>query len=105
LTASIRFKLNDYYDENVELDLNEFMDTLNLEQRDYLKETLLEDMFWTSSIKVLEQDLYQYIDLVKEANLRRRLDYLNNKLSDIEENTENYIMERDQIKRQLMSKK
>jgi DNA primase len=105
LTASIRFKLNDYYDENIELDLNEFMDTLNLEQRDYLSETLLKDMFWISSIKVLEQDLNQYIDLVKEANLRRRLDFLNQKLSDFEENTESYIKERDQIKRQLMLKK
>ena len=97
ITAGIRLKIENYYEERSELDLNEFLDQLTMEQRTHMETTLLTDMYWTNHIEISTAELESYIDLVKEANLKRRLDYLREKINNEENVSDILINERDQI--------
>ncbi len=97
ITAGIRLKIENYYEEHSELDLNEFLDQLTLEQRTHMETMLLTDMYWINHIEISTIELESYIDLVKEANLKRRLDYLREKINNEENVSDILINERDQI--------
>ncbi|PKK96868.1 MAG: DNA primase [Tenericutes bacterium HGW-Tenericutes-3] len=105
LTAAIRLKIETYYEEHTELILDEFLDQLTGDQRQYMETVLLTDMFWTRKIEISNEEVDIYINQIKDANLKRRLEYLKNKIA-VEENVSNILInERDQIIVQLKHKK
>ncbi|MCF7930421.1 MAG: DNA primase [Acholeplasmataceae bacterium] len=104
LTANIRLKIETYYEEHTELNLNDFLDQLNGEQRLYVETYLLTDMFWVKNLPISDEEVESYIEQVKEANLKRRYEYLKEKIEN-EENVSNILInERDQIIVQLKHK-
>jgi DNA primase len=80
IAASIRMKIEHYYEENLELVVDDLLDTLTTDQRDFMEVNLLTDYHWISQMPVKEDEIKNYVDLVKEANLKRRRDYLKDKL-------------------------
>ncbi|MBN2300519.1 MAG: DNA primase [Acholeplasmataceae bacterium] len=97
ITAAIRLKIENYYEDHRELDINDFLDQLTLEQRQHMENVLLTDMFWTNNIVISTDELSPYIALVKEANLKRRLEYLREKIKNEDNVSDILINERDQI--------
>ncbi|MFH0766525.1 MAG: DNA primase [Bacillota bacterium] len=105
LTADIRLKIENYYEEHTELDLSDFLDELTSDQRTYMENVLLTDMFWTKNIGISNQEIESYINQIKEANLKRRLGYLKEKIDNEENVSDIVVNERDQIIVQLKHKK
>ncbi len=105
LAADIRLKIETYYEEHTELTLEDFLDQLTGDQRTYMETVLLTDMFWTKKIEISKEEVDIYINQIKEANLKRRLEYLKGKIAN-EDNVSNILInERDQIIVQLKHKK
>ena len=105
LTAAIRLKIETYYEEHTDILLDEFLDQLTGDQRLYMETVLLTDMFWTKQIEFSKEEVDIYINQIKDANLKRRLDYLKNKIENEENVSDIMINERDQIIVQLKHKK
>lgn len=105
LAAAIRLKIENYYEDYKVLNLEDFLEKLPQELSDYLKNQLFQDMFWTHNIDISNQDIESYIEVVKEANLKRRLNYLEEKMTKVELVSDKVIIERDNIIIQLMKKK
>lgn len=105
ITASIRLKIESYYEEHSEMDLSQFLDQLTQEQRTHMEQHLLFDMFWTNQIEISDEETEAYIQLVKEANLKRRLEYLREKINNEDNVSDILITERDQIIVSLKHKK
>jgi len=61
-------------------------------------------MYWVNNFSTSDEEIENYIRLIKEANLKRRYDYLNDKINNLEEYSEHLVKERDAIKLQLMKK-
>ena len=97
VSATIRIQIEHYYEDHTELDLNDFLDTLTGDQRTFMENVMLKDMFWTKNLPISEEEIETYVKLIKEANLRRRLEYIKDKLAHEEQITEALIKERDQI--------
>src|SRR5690606_15013006 len=104
ITATIRIQLEHYYEDHLEFNLNEFLDGLASDQREHMENNLLKDMFWVKNILISENEIEDYIRLIKEANLKRRYDYLNDKINNLNDYSEHLIQERDAIKLQLQKK-
>ncbi|MDI6452609.1 DNA primase [Peloplasma aerotolerans] len=106
ITAAIRIRIENYYEDHLDLDINDFLDTLTKDQRDYVENILFKDMFWVDKIDVLEKnEIDKYIDLIKDASLWRRYTYLKDKIANLEDYNAALVEERDKIKRLLMNKK
>jgi len=104
LTADIRLKIETYYEEHTELVLKDFLDQLVGEQRNYVETNLLTDMFWAKQLPISDEEVELYISQIKEANLKRRYEYLKEKIQN-EDNVSNILInERDQIIVQLKHK-
>ncbi len=97
VSATIRIQIEHYYEEHTELDLNDFLDTLTTDQRVFMETVMLKDMFWTKNLPISEEEIVTYVKLIKEANLKRRLEYINEKIAREELLTEALTKERDQI--------
>ncbi|MDD3067905.1 MAG: DNA primase [Acholeplasmataceae bacterium] len=80
VAASIRSKIIDYYEEHEVLLLDDLMDTLPLDERSFLEDIILNDWFWKMKIEMQDIEILDYAKLVKEASLKRRLQYLNEKI-------------------------
>lgn len=104
ITAAIRLKIEDYYQENDTLILEEFLDTLTTEQRTYMLEKAFKDPLWVKQVHFVEKEVDLYISLVKEANLKRRHNYLCDLIDKEEKVLDQWVKERDQIKKTLMNK-
>ena len=104
ITATIRIQLEHYYEDHLEFNLNEFLDGLASDQREHMEKNLLKDMYWVNNFSTSDEEIENYIRLIKEANLKRRYDYLNDKINNLEEYSEHLVKERDAIKLQLMKK-
>ena len=86
-----------YYEDHTELDLNDFLDTLTGDQRTFMENVMLKDMFWTKKLPISEEEIETYVKLIKEANLKRRLEFINEKIAREEQITEALIKEKHQI--------
>lgn len=105
VAASIRSKIVDYYDDHDTLILEDFMDTLPQEERSFLEELILNDWFWKIKIEMQDTEILDYARLVKEASLKRRLQYLNEKIKlNGDHPKEKDLKERDQVLRELKHK-
>ncbi|MBU1094671.1 MAG: DNA primase [Firmicutes bacterium] len=104
LTANIRLNIETYYEEHTELVLEDFLDQLTGEQRTYVETQLLTDMFWVKKLEVSDAEVESYITQIKEANLKRRYEYLKEKIENEENVSSILINERDQIIVQLKHK-
>lgn len=104
LAANIRLKIENFYEEHTELVLNDFLDQLTGEQRTYVETNLLTDMFWVKQLLISEEEVELYINQIKETNLKRRYEYLKEKIEN-EDNVDSILInERDQIIVQLKHK-
>lgn len=104
ITATIRIQLEHYYEDHLEFNLDEFLDGLASDQREHMENNLLKDMFWVKNIPISEGEIEGYIQLIKEANLKRRLEYLNDKIHNLNDYSDHLVQERDSIIRQLDKK-
>ncbi len=97
ITATIRLKIEHYYDEHLEFLVEDFLDTLTNEQRELMEQDILKDTLWKNGTMFDEKDIKDYIFLVLEANDKRRLDELNMRIQNIEEYNEELTKERDEL--------
>ncbi|MDX9691081.1 MAG: DNA primase [Acholeplasmataceae bacterium] len=101
IAATIRLKIEHYYEENDKLDIAEFLDTLSSDQRLYMETDLLTDFHWKNKMDFSEDEIKSYVLLVKEANLKRRYQYLLEKFHENEEENKHHESEMHDILRQL----
>jgi DNA primase len=105
IAASIRFRITDYYEDHDTLVLDDFMDTLPKEERSFLEEIILNDWFWKIKIEMQDIEILDYAKLVKDASLKRRLQYLNEKINASgDQPKEKDIKERDMVLKELKHK-
>jgi len=97
VSATIRIQIEHYYEDHTELDLSDFLDTLTGDQRTFMETVMLKDMFWTKNLPISEEEIETYVKLIKEANLKRRLEFINEKIAREEQITEALIKEKHQI--------
>jgi hypothetical protein len=71
-----------------------------------MEHVLLKDLFWVDQIEIKPEEIDHYIELIKQANSRRRLQYLKDKIAGAQTDSEalSYAKERDELLRQLMNK-
>ena len=102
VAASIRMKIEHYYEETDYLDLPLFLDTLTSDQRAFVENDLLNGLHWKKNIISDDEEIKAYILLVKEgAKLKRRYEYLTQKFNENEEDNAHITAEIMQILRQL----
>lgn len=104
IAATIRLKIEHFYEDSDELDINTFLDTLSSDQRTYMENDLLKDFHWKSNIMFKKDEIQSYVMLVKEANLVRRYQYLSDKYQENEQDNEHIVAEIHEILRQLKPK-
>jgi DNA primase len=101
VAATIRLKIEHFYEENDALDINVFLDTLSTDQRSYMENDLLNDFHWKHNLAIASEEIKEYVDLVKEANLKRRYLYLTEKYYENEEQNQHILGEIHDLLRQL----
>lgn len=74
--STIRLLIDSYYKDHQALDVDEFIDGLNQEQRDYALNTLFKDILWEKDEIIESIEFEHYISLVKQANYMRRKVYV-----------------------------
>ena len=74
--STIRLLIDSHYKEHQTLDVDEFIDGLNQEQRDYALNTLFKDILWEKDEIIESIEFEHYISLVKQANYMRRKVYV-----------------------------
>ncbi|BCR35544.1 DNA primase [Mariniplasma anaerobium] len=74
--STIRLLIDSYYKDHQELDVEEFVDGLNNEQREYAENTLFKDILWERNETIDSIEFDHYITLVKQANYMRRKVYV-----------------------------
>ncbi|MEF3692815.1 MAG: DNA primase [Acholeplasmataceae bacterium] len=105
VASSIRSKIVDYYDDHEFLVLEDFLDTLPQEERAFLEDIILNDWFWKIKVEMQDIEILDYAKLVKEASLKRRLQYLNEKIKlSGDHPKEKDLNERDQVIKDLKHK-
>ncbi len=101
ITASIRLSIDHYYHEHLDMNVENFMDTLNTDQRDVMEKYILKDIVWKKNLSIDEHEVDKYIALVILANDHRRFNYLNHQIDTLQEVSETLVNERDQLKKRL----
>lgn len=105
IQASIRLEIEKYYENHQQFELDEFLDTLNTEMRNFVETILLEDFYYKQNLSISPNDIEHYIGIVKDANLKRRLEYLKDKISQTEIESQIYHEEYHDILKYFNSKK
>lgn len=78
--STIRLLIDSYYKDHNELEVSDFLDGLNNEQREYAENVLFKDILWEHNQKINPEEFEHYITLVKNANYMRRRNYVRSKL-------------------------
>lgn len=78
--STIRILIDSYYKDHEQLEVEEFLDGLNIEQRDYAENILFKDILWEYNQTIDPNEFDHYISLVKNANYKRRKSYVRAKL-------------------------
>jgi DNA primase len=104
ITASIRIDIERYYYDHQTFDMNDFLDSLTAEHRAYVEQILLKDMYWVNQLSMEESDIQDYVEIVKLANVRRRLDEIQSHINQIQVVSETLIEERDRLQGILKEK-
>ncbi|MDY0074611.1 MAG: DNA primase [Acholeplasmataceae bacterium] len=102
-TASIRMTIEHFYEEHLEMDIALFMDTLTHEQRDLFEKEILKDTLWLNKIEFKQEEILEYIQIVIDANLKRRLEEINYRINVLNDYSQALIEERDALKKQQLS--
>ncbi len=102
-TAIIRSKIENYYEEHGKISITGLSSELPSDLCTYLENILFQDMFWKKEMNIAKEDIVSYIQLIKEANLKRRLKHLKDKIKDNENVNNKTVAERDAIIIQLMN--
>lgn len=76
ILSQLRLKISTYYIYNREFSLQEFKDMLNEEELTYFEEKIQKDHYWIEQTRLEEQEINEYITLLKEAPIVRRMEYL-----------------------------
>lgn len=102
IAASIRAKIIHYYIDHEELIIDDFVNNLPKEEREYLVEKIINNVFYKNFNEELltNEEVDDYITLVKQAGLNRRIDFLANKIKENPSNTK-LLKEYNDIMRQL----
>lgn len=103
ITASIRMTIEHFYEEHLEMDIALFMDTLTHEQRDLFEKEILKDTLWLNKIEFKQEEILEYIQIVIDANLKRRLEEINYRINVLNDYSQALIEERDALKKQQLS--
>lgn len=105
LTVDLRYKIESYYQEHLEMDLEELKDRLNDDQRNYLENEILTDFHWTAHIDATDQEVSDFIQLIKDADLIRRYDYLKMRIESDQDSMDRDLEEMNRILLHLKHKK
>jgi DNA primase len=97
ITASIRIDIERYYYDHQTFDLNDFLDSLNAEHRQYVEGVLLKDTYWVKQLTLDDSDIHDYVELVKLANVKRRYDEIQTHITQIQIVSQTLIEERDRL--------
>jgi DNA primase len=76
IQSTIRLLIDSYYKDHRELDVEEFIDGLTQEQREYAENILFKDILWERNEPIDSIEFDHYIALVKHANYMRRKVYV-----------------------------
>ena len=104
IAATIRLKIEHFYEDSDTMDIEMFLDTLSTDQRTYMENDLLKDFHWQSNIIFKNEGVLSYVSLVKEANLKRRYQFLSEKYQNNEQDNEHIVAEMHEILRLIKPK-
>jgi len=104
ITASIRIDIERYYYDHQVFDMNDFLDGLTAEHRAYVEQILLKDMYWVNQLSMDETDIKDYVEIVKLANVKRRLEEIQSHINQIQVVSQTLIEERDRLQGILKEK-
>lgn len=99
--ARLRMKLMSYYEEYDTFEKQTFLSRLNTEETTTFETFVLKELLFVKQTVIELKELNTYIQVVKNAYLKRRFDHLNQKMIDDPDNKAIYVKERDQLKQQL----
>lgn len=100
ITTSIRAKIIHYYEDHDVLDVEDFINNLPTNEREHLTEKIFTNVFYTDFQEdvITEKEVDNYINLVKQAGLNRRLDYLTEKIKENPSNMKHFNEYNDILK-------
>jgi DNA primase len=105
IQSIIRQKIEKYYMDYQTFDLDDFLDSLDLELRTFVETVLLEDFYYKQKLSISPKDIELYIEIVKDTELNRRLDEINDKIKRNEKDSRIYHEERNDLLRKIKTKK
>jgi len=99
--GQIRMRINSYYqrfkDSTVSSDLQNFTSMLATSERQHLEQVLYKDEFWKTQKEFTDDEIKEYINLLKETPMKRRLKYLRNKIKELKEKNKSFDTEQKEF--------
>lgn len=90
ILSQLRMKIATYYMYSRELNLQEFKDMLNEEELNYFETKIQKDYYWIDQIRLEDNEINEYISILKEAPLVRRQEYLRKLMVEKHANKEDF---------------
>jgi DNA primase len=101
IAATLRMKIEAYYLKHDTFDEKAFIETISDEELAYFEEKIKKDILYQFIQDIKESEVDHYVETIKQASLKRRIDYLNNKIKEDPENGDVHAKERDTLKGEL----
>ncbi|MFP4186787.1 MAG: DNA primase [Acholeplasmataceae bacterium] len=101
IAGTLRMKIESFYVGHDAFDEAAFVGTLSEEERTYFEERVKRDFLYQLILDTDESEVDRYIATIKQANMKRRIDYLNRKIKEDPDNGDGYAKERDDLRREL----
>lgn len=76
MVAMLRIKVEDYYKDHDILEIDDFLNSLMSEQRDFMIEEILEAIYWKNIYDYEEEGLDEHIDILKSYTDKKRIEEL-----------------------------
>lgn len=73
MVAMLRIKVEDYYQDHEILDVDDFLNGLITEERDFMSEEILKDMYWKNIFDYDNEGFDEHIDILKSYTDKRRV--------------------------------
>lgn len=101
IAAALRMRIESFYVKHDTFDEEAFIKTLGEDERVYFEEKVKNDQLCQMISNTGESEIDRYIETIKQANMKRRIDYLNSKIKEEPERADGYAKERDVLRGEL----
>ncbi len=101
IAAALRMRIESFYVKHDTFDEEAFIKTLGEEERTYFEEKVKQNTFYRWTQDTDESEVDGYVETIKQANMKRRIDYLNKKIREDPDHAEGYVKERDVLRGEI----